>query len=396
MAKKILGLISLLIVGLLGYYLYTLKPVFHEANDQTTKKVEVWVFSPALTNWCKKFNANHDDVQIVYRQIDNPDRLLEELNIAVTTGNAPDMAEIPTFYGIYPLIQKKVIQPVEAVLPDLDENRFAQGVLDRFSVNHRLWAIPIGYSYPVVYINESMLEQNHEAMENLIDWQSLLYIANEPVGNKGWKFNTDNEISWYIYNQQPLEWNAFSLKTYHPGITVNENGFSIWRQFINKKIMPPLSHDIAMTDFVNGNGQYFISSSENINLIEKLISGKFNFNILPLKLDPQSKIMVGGSGLVLTKNNPQIRSVLHAFMDKKNLLQLSVESDLIPGNKDIATSITYLDYFNKFPLIKESIKDSVMIHSPSPSNNDEWLWDQISKIAIEMESKDVPIKREEK
>lgn len=391
MTKKLLGLISVIIIAMLIFSLYHLKPNFQESTNQSVQKVNIWFFSPAMEKWAQDFNKRHRNVQIVTKLMDNPDRLLEALNVAVSIGNAPDLVEMSSFYGIHPFIQKGLIKPIERLLPSLNVQEYVPGIADRFTLDNNLWAIPIGYSLPVLYVNQTMIEQSYQSLSQLDKWplivDSAKTLGTQPIGRGEWGLNTDSMMAWYIYNLSADHWTFETPTSMNNAVN---HALSNWGGLIDQKVMPPLSHEMALTSFVNGKGLYFISSSENVNLIERLIAGHFNFTVLPFPYRRNHQALFDGSGLTViakdSDNSRSIKVVLKDLQSTKTIMRISEAGNLIPPLGELALGERFLGKYNKYPKLQQAIKESLAFTGPPPSGHDEDLWKRLSSGAINVES----------
>lgn len=341
--KKWLFIASVLIIFLCVFFLYSLKPESNKTQKMINhKSIVVWGYSPGLMDIANRFEKKYPDVKVVTRLVKNSHALLEELYAAHSAGNPPDFAEMPSWYGIYPFIEAGGIGPVDSLLSEEFEAQLPGAIARRFSFEAQLWAIPISYEVPVLYINEAKVG---EAKIDLTDGQQI---------------NADNRYPWYLLSLSE-EQNASEL-------------VQTYRNFLFHK------NHLALTDFVNGEGTVLISSSEKIQLIEKLIGSKFKWGLQPFPISSESWIP-NGNGLVVFGKGEGLPAHLEQFVkfvqEDEQLVKFAISNSVIPASKKLVRDQKFQEHYRHFPSYQQVMLDSLEANGQYLKPEDEHEWNVI-------------------
>lgn len=369
--KKWLFLLSIITVTLLSIFLYQLKPeddLNHQAN--VDQKLVIWAYSPALIELANDYQKAHDNIEVVTKQVENPQTLLEELYVAESAGTPPHIAEIPSFYGIYPFIQSDSITNVEKYIPTED---LVSSIKRRFTYDDKLWAIPIGYHIPLLYLNDNLLPQN----QLNDDLTSLFQTANHvSQTNHVWGLQSDTLYPWYIANLLKNE-----------GLAPTELAESSWGKARNEyHLLPRYTYHFAITQFANSNGGILLSTSQNLLLLEKLIGSKFKWSASKLPISEQN-LIPNGSGLVVFKHPTASEKMVEAFLayvlEDHNLQSLAIKETFIPPYHHLINDPTYLNEYRQYPGYQEAILKSLEAEGEEITPEDEDVW----KVIIHLDEK---------
>lgn len=374
--KKLLLLSSIIVVILLTIFLYTLKPD-EDLNHQASvdDKLVIWAYSPALIEIAKEYEKNHDNIEIVTKLVENPQTLLEELYVADSAGNPPQIAEVPSFYGIAPLIQSNSIVSVEDYLPLNSQETMVDSIVNRFKYKDELWAIPLSYQIPLLYVNDNILSQN-QIDSTSMDLDELLEVSsNIQKKNKDvWGLHSDTLYPWYIQNL--LKNNGFKGTTQ---LTKSDWG----KARIEYDLIHPYTYHLAITQFVNSKGAILLSTSNNLLLFEKLIGSKFKWSTLQLPID-QRNIITNGDGLVIFNHPPASQKVVQTFLDymtdDQNLKSFAIKETVIPAFKNLIKDSDFFEQYRQFPGYQQAITNSLAAEGQPLTPDDENTWKSLKGI----------------
>ncbi|ETI70151.1 ABC transporter substrate-binding protein [Neobacillus vireti] len=365
--KKLLLLSSILVVILLSVLLYSLKPV-DELNHQAgvNQKLVIWAYSPAFIELAKEYQKEHDNIEIVTRLVENPQTLLEELNVAASAGNPPQLAEIPSYYGIYPFIQSDSIKNVDEYFSAEMKEDSVGSIIKRFMYHDQLWAIPLGYQIPLLYMNDTILSPYHEQSTS-ISFDELLNVSRK-MKNKGvWGLRADPLYPWYISNFLKDE-----------SLDLPQLRESVWgKARIEDGLFPPYTSHLAITEFVNGKGGMLLSTSKNLFLIEKQIGSKFKWSTSQLPIDNKN-LIPNGSGIAVFKQTPALDGIEKPFLAyllaDENLKSLAIKETFIPAYQHLIHNNDYVKYYRQFPGYQQAIMNSLQAAGQEISPDDEQVW----------------------
>lgn len=363
--KKYFIVISLLLVILCVFFLYSLKPE-NDNNQQMINKVRInfWVYSPELLKTADQFEKEYPNVRVVKRLLKNSTILLEELYAAQSSGNPPDFAEMPSWYGIYPLIETGAILSVDEFLLGENAAELPSAFEKRFRFKDKLWAIPVSYEVPLLYVNEAVFAQGKIPTERLDSVANVMEIATE-LNSDGleWGINSDKMYPWYLMN------------LYEESGEITEQVAA--RLTGDYKVFLFHTNHLALTQFVNGEGGILISTSGKLKLIEKLIGSKFKWNILPFPVASE-EIIPNGNGIVIfnkeNANSEYMKQFLSFLQEEEQLKNIAIEQSVIPANTKLILDDSFLQYYRHFQGYENILIDSLKAEGRILTPRDEADW----------------------
>ncbi|MBS4209356.1 extracellular solute-binding protein [Bacillus sp. FJAT-50079] len=362
--KKYFAFISAIILFLCLFFLYSLKP--EKANEQQMKnkrQIVFWVYSPSWLEIAEQFEREHPNVRVVVKLLKNSPILLEELYAAQSAGSPPDIAEMPSWYGAYPLIESNALLPVEDFLTEEYREEMPKAIAKRFQLYDTLWAIPISYEIPLLYVNEAYLSKVMHSADDLDSLDHLLQIGKELTDTTAiWGINADNMYPWYVMN-------------------LNED--------TNEKSADYLEHDpeylfhmnhMALTQFVNGEGGILLSSSGKMQLIEKLIGSKFKWSIAPFPIASE-KVIPNGNGLVIFRKGERLSDDMEQFLSyvqtEEQLRNFAIHASMIPAHAKLINEPDFLDVYRHFPGYQAVLSKSLQMKGKLLQKEDGEHWNSI-------------------
>jgi ABC-type glycerol-3-phosphate transport system substrate-binding protein len=403
MQKKIWFSFSILMfVVILGYLYIINQQDFNLSKESEPKEtIELWASTPTVIELAKQYDKENEQIQINTRQFNNQESLLEELYGAVSATTPPDLAEVGAHYGVYPLIEANVIKRLDGSISEDMLTDLLPGLASRFSNEEGLWAWPFGSSLPVIYYNETLLFNYgiDVSQHDLNTWDELWKVASLLVENNktnnvpSWGFHSDLLTPWYLMTIA-RQANQYKDKPFHLD-QITEEWFTLWNQLVHEyKLMPPLTHQLAITQFVNGQGGFLLSSTANMPLIEKLVGGKFDLKLLPIpKVNSIGSrgYIPGGSGLVIFKSSEvkerQAIRIIDYLGQSDQAIALSLRTNYIPAQMTILQSDDIQKHIRSTPMFSEIIEDGIQHERVLASPKDHLIWGKLLHIQEEIERK---------
>lgn len=312
-------------------------------NGKSTT-INVWLYDQELAPLLEQYEKEHAELNVNIRTFRSWDSLYEELLKAISANNAPHIAEIASTYGVAQLIERGIVRPAvltEEALGNLIAEPFAAA----FSYEGRQWAIPVGGSVPVIYSNRELFHAAH-AGEVPTDWSAVKPAASKIVKDVDEDGKTD---IWGLAADPNMAWVHMNA-SYDASVSGWERerllgSFERWRDYVNgARVMPPLQHELAASQFIYGKVGMLVSSSRKRAMLEKYIGGKFDFDITPLPRDDRNaKLLLDARGLAVMASDTEAEALSHAvvryMLDEQVQARLMREVSLIPARVDVAEAL---------------------------------------------------------
>ncbi|MCC3356100.1 sugar ABC transporter substrate-binding protein [Bacillus sp. REN16] len=368
--RRILLVSSILAGVMLCILLYSLKPE-ENLNRQTAKDqtLVIWTSSPTTVDIANEFQQENDHIEVVTRLVDDPQMLLEELSIAESAGQPPHIAEIPSFYGLSSLVDSGALVQVEQLLDEELKENLVQSMEKRFTYDGKLWAIPLGYEIPLLYINENVVPKDKVGSTIIDIFTNGKWVQEN--NNNIWGMNSDTLYPWYMLNLLKEE-----------GLEDTQVKESLWYKARDEYgLLPPYTDHLAITQFVNGKGGILLSTSRNIWLFEKLIGTKFKWSTSQFPIDPKNMIP-NGNGLVVMKETASedvVSKFISYILQDEELEEYAKKENLIPAYKKNIKSSAFLKEYRQYPGYQKAILDSLEAEGEYPSVRDDEVWEKLKK-----------------
>lgn len=392
--------ISIVIMVWMAIYIIRINQEDFNLSQQSSPRViiELWASTPAVIEMAKHYDSQHPELQINTRYFYNQDLLLEELYGAISATAPPDIAEIGAHYGIYPLIESKAILKLNDWLPEDRLDDLVPGIASRYTYQDDLWAWPLGASLPVIYYNQTLLMNNGIFLPNRIQtwdelWQlsSMLLEKQTSLNGKLWGFHTDLNTSWYLMTHLRQKGDDDIYRTDPERLTPEL--FEEWSSIVwEQKLMPPLTHQSALTQFVNGQGGFLLSSTEKLSLIEGSIAGKFEWGVLPI---PKSRsngakgYTSGGSGLVAFDGDHSMQALqfIEFAADQEQAVRMGREVNYIPAQLSLLQNSSIFSDYRINEHLRTILKEALDIEVVQITAHDHLIWSRLLDIQEQLESK---------
>lgn len=340
-----------------------------EDKPQDTVTLSVWVFSKGWDAPLSEFQRNNPQITIDLRTFRAAEQLYKELLASISANAAPQLAEIQSFYGVPELASTGVVSAFD--VQKLPGNaQLLPAFIEPFRYQEKLWALPIGGSVPLLYYRDEVLSRAGLSSTGFRDWFDVEKAAALPVkeglpsSQERWRLAIDKELPWYAENIG--------------GGSVSERSLDLWRRWVHAiRIMPPISHLMAVSDFINGKVGVLASSSDKLPMIEQYIGGKFQFDLTRFPTSDLTGILPAANGLVLMHTLPAKEKAAQSFvefmMDSTAQSFIWTHMGYIPAKTDVAARLAE---DTATSVRQKEILDAVRslsVRKPSENGYDRWL-----------------------
>ncbi|TCZ74621.1 extracellular solute-binding protein [Paenibacillus albiflavus] len=390
-------LVGIVLSGAAVILLVIISSLMHNPNrviDQEVKvesSIECWVYTKELAEYMKDFEKQNPQYNVEVRGFSSAEQLYEELSAAISANAAPNLAEINGIYGVAQLADSgMLISLKDHLAPDVWQ-KLHPAFVSQFTYKEAYWALPIGGEIPVVYYNANLAKHaNLDLNQRLGDLAQLKYTAEKltiDVNKDGepdiWGLGVDSKTPWFFMNwvnRHNLldDRNEAWLVPLH-----------LWQQLVfDYRVMKPLHHQLALSDFINGNVGLFISSSSRTLLLDRYIGGKFSYNVLSFPIFEGGQIIPNASGLALIHSSSEkmqsATRLMEYVIDLKQQKSMLQHTGLIPASTEaIDLLISNEDTSSKEQAILEMQKQFMRI---TPNRSDYDRWEKLKEIIEKLES----------
>ncbi|MCS7462074.1 extracellular solute-binding protein [Paenibacillus doosanensis] len=358
--------------------------------------LSMWVYSQGWEAHVSEFQKEHPGIDVDVRYFRSSEQLYTELLASISANDAPQLAELQSFYGLAQLVDTKAVVPVDkTALPEWPQ--LIPAFVERYRYHDEHWAVPIGGSLPLLYYREELLPGGRAS--KLAQWSEAEAAAARPnpdVRESGsqrlWGMAMDKELPWYLEN--------LSFTPADRGGEGHERkltALSVWRSWVHEaRLMEPLEHQRAASDFINGKAGLFIGSSDKLPTIEKYIGGKFAFDAVRLPELAQQGIVPGASALMMLQSAPAKAKAAASFvafmLQEASQTALWRSDGLIPARFDVASKLAEEGTASRRQkLILESVP-SFAVKPPDVSDYGVWTAAQDMLEQLELQA-DLPLER---
>ncbi|MFB6366669.1 extracellular solute-binding protein [Paenibacillus elgii] len=285
--------------------------------------LSIWVYSKGWEDVVRAFGQSYPQIDVQIRSFRSYEQLYTELLASISAGAAPQLAEIHSFYGIAQLAATGAALPAGNVLT-AGQPAFLPAFSAAFRYRDEDWAVPFGGSVPVLYYREEPFKRLAGRAPALGTWEEVrqtLSLAKEPPGeevSKGYGTMTvDKELPWFLASL------SYAPKVSGgPAAERTRSALELWRNLSHEsKLMKPLQHDRAASDFINGKAGMYVGSSDKLSTIERYIGGRFSFDLAKLPAWKQEALLPGVHGIVALKSDPERLKAAQSFVQEITALE---------------------------------------------------------------------------
>ncbi|WP_248926814.1 extracellular solute-binding protein [Paenibacillus hamazuiensis] len=281
------------------------------AEGEKAATLSIWVYHKGWDVVLAEFQKKYPQVNFDLRTFRSADQLYKELMASVSAGAAPQLAEVQSFYGVAALASSGAAVPQQGEADPRSGSAPLAAFAEPFRYDGKLWAAPVGGSIPVLYYRDDAMRRAGLEPVVSLDWSDVEKAASLPAKEGAeqarghWGLAIDTELPWYLQQIGPSE----------------EESVALWERWAKTlRIMPPLSHPMAASDFINGKIGLFVSSSDRLPMIERYIGGKFQFDLKRLPGADSAGTVPAATGIAMmhsTADKEQAARRLLAFLDEE-------------------------------------------------------------------------------
>ncbi|MBB6671585.1 ABC transporter substrate-binding protein [Cohnella nanjingensis] len=310
----------------------------------------------------KRFNASHDDIQVVGTFQGSYDETVTKLQQAVSAGTAPDVSMLERAY-VELFADSDVLEDLTPYLEKskMSADDFNAGLMGHSVFNDKLVSLPFNRSTPILHVNKTLLSEKGLSVPKT--WEELKQTANAMV------VKTNGEYSRYGLTMPYDTWYPIALISQADGKFFNDEHTSLG--FIDNGIgdkvfqylkdlqktgalyYPPAqdSGNIVNQMFVEGKVAMMFQSTGTIGSLSGTVG--FDYTTAFLPQDKKYASPTGGANVAMlagSKHKDAAWEFLRYLMeDPDGGLQFILDSGYLPFTKKMAESQQMQDLWAKEP-----------------------------------------------
>lgn len=169
----------------------------------------------------KRFNASHEDIEVVGTFQGNYDETVTKLQQAIASSTAPDVTMLERAY-VQMFADSEVLENMKPFLESsegLKEEDFTEGLMGHSYFNDQLVSLPLNRSTPILHVNKSMLDE--AGLKVPTTWEELKKTANALVKKEG------SEYKRYGVTMPYDTWYPIAMISQSNGKFFNDDGSSV-------------------------------------------------------------------------------------------------------------------------------------------------------------------------
>lgn len=369
---------------------------FALAQDELT--LDFWVrTSDDFTTEIAGFEEANPGIKINQVQVgENYDDLVAKYNAAIAADNLPQVGIVGQRHGIPQFYDADKLVPIENYMPKEEQDDVIEGFWTRFTYKGIRLAVPFQSSMPMMYYNETMLNELGLAVPTT--FTELEAAAKQGVKDLDGDGVTDvyglnfaADVPWYI---QPLVWNFGGKMIDDKGnATVNTpemlEVLTRLGNLVRDGVIPANQHATAQTDFTNGTTLFFFSSCASKNNVEKAVGDTFKYNMAFFPAEKALNVCVGGNGLAIFASDEARQEASWKFIQymisPESMAQTSLTRGYMPFTKAQFASPMIQERLND-PIWKTVLDQVQYIQGQSIHPVDSTIWNELTALLSEIEA----------
>ncbi|NQX65196.1 extracellular solute-binding protein [Paenibacillus alba] len=304
---------------------------FPEQRSSEVEKLECWVYNKTWEPYLSQFQSEHPQVDVKVRVFRSYQDLYDELLTSLSANTAPDLVELSSSYGVAELAESGALLPTRKYMPAASGSPVGEIVASfttAFGYKGEEWAVPLGASIPVLFYNLDLVNRIGSAKQ--LSFSDLNRLGSTiqawtTSGSKEWQqeLAIDKDLPSLFMNL----WEGMEGETRSARLS---ELLYMWRGLVyDSKVMKPLQHNLASSDFITGKTLFYAAGMENVEWFDRYIAGKFAYGLLPLpgssanKLVPKLTAFAALSGDNKSKYATQLIQFMITKENQKKLLGLT-------------------------------------------------------------------------
>ncbi|WP_202078773.1 ABC transporter substrate-binding protein [Caldalkalibacillus salinus] len=260
-------------------------------------------------NLVQMFNASHDDIHVTAEYQGSYDDLHAKTQAAFAAGHAPEVtqneiASVGVFANsgmtenLTPFIEKD----------DIDLDDFNPGLMGNSYVNGELYALPYLRSTPILYLNQTMLEEKGLDPAGPQTWEAFESYA-KTLTSEGERVGITMPVNIWFYEAFVAQSDGEMMSEDGKAMAIDSDAgiapVTLWKKMMDEGIMKIPTGDeagaIATQDFVNGRaGMVFSSTADLTYLLSMAEDQGFELNTTFMPANQYYGVPTGGANLVMT------------------------------------------------------------------------------------------------
>ncbi|MCJ7841665.1 extracellular solute-binding protein [Lederbergia sp. NSJ-179] len=383
MKLRVLFLLSVCIVVL--SIIYTINLINQDfvlnKEDEYEDTMTIWMTTPGLLSSIHHFEEKAK-IKANIKQFHNQETLLEELALAQTEGDFPDIVEVSSSYGLDEVVA--VGNPYSS--EEMGQELFApfhKAILENFYYTDGLYGYPLGVELPIIVINRSILNNHFAENQFLTPFSSDESLETSKLIQDRINHNNQTKPFWLFHFDEdiPYYWEAYQYTREN-----SDNSFErYWTNLVKKyQLMPPLDEHMAVTRFSNMEIGALITTSSKLQMIQELIGNTFEFEVLPL-LDSREPLFISGNGFVALDNGEKVRR-LYQFLGQEDVqLEILQNTGWMPTRKTLMTNETFIYQLPMAKYLYHLVQENNKFHGQEVTEGSRNIWKNIQEKAKEIE-----------
>lgn len=168
----------------------------------------------------QRFNASHDDIEVVGTQQGNYDETVTKLQQAIASNTAPDISMLERA-SVQMFADSDVLEDLTPYMESsgLSKDDFVPGLMGHSVFNDKLVSLPLNRSTPILYINKTLLDE--KGLKVPTTWEEMKSVANALVVKENGK------VSRYGVTMPYDTWYPMAMMTQAGGKFFNDDKTSI-------------------------------------------------------------------------------------------------------------------------------------------------------------------------
>lgn len=376
---------------------------YTSSSGARAKELNWWITSPGLMETLADEYGKANDLAIIVQPQGNYDEMVKKVQAGIAANIVPDLAILGQRHGIPQIADSGKLIPLWDLVqadPSFGADDFLPAFWQKFTYKGKVQTTPFINSSPVLHYNRTLLKaaglNPDEPPEN---WEQLVDAARELTVREGsdvvqWGLNTESDTPWYAY---ALIWqNGGALLSGSDEPTFNQamgvGAIQFWRDWVhNQRVMPPLQHQNAKTDFIAGKVAMLFSSSASTGGLERDIGDRFEYGVARFPGNKVRAVPVGGASLGIFRSDASHETTAWNFVkwltSPETNARISRETGYVAireATLDLPEMKEYLAENPRRALAIQQVRDDIRAESVNPA--DAVIWLGLEKVQQQLES----------
>lgn len=344
-----------------------------------------------ITTLTDRFNSAQQDVHVNLVNQTSYEDTLNAFNAGLESGELPDIAQLPET-GLQQAIDTQSVLPVQACVDadDYDLSDHLQPLLDRFTSNDTLWAMPFNNSVPVLYYDRAAFRAAGLDPDEPPTTLDEVKEASQAIKESGYPYGYALKIDAFLFEQLMAKGGEEYVDNAngHDGLATeavfdNDTGREIFEwmaDMVDSGLAVTNPRTSADNYFAIGNGQaaMTIDSTGALGTIAQVLgSGQYadvELGVAPMPGPGEGSddggVVVGGAALfIVSQSSPEKQAAAWEFTkflaEPEQAAEFSAGTGYIPTRKSAVDLPVLTQRWAEIPGFRVAYDELVA----SPSND---------------------------